>query len=569
MRRLPALVAALLLPATPPLLLGTAALTGALLISQAPAQAQSAEAVAKVAQAITVRIEGATQGSGVLVKRDGNRYTVLTVWHVVSGQSSGEELAIFTPDGQQHQAQPGSIKHLGDVDMAVLSFSTANSYQLAKVGAVKSVSSGDQVLVAGFPGGINSKLKYDNGKLVANAAVGIDQGYQLLYTNETVSGMSGGVVLKSDGTLIGLHGRGERDEKKSINYSSTVKTGTNQGVPISYYSLFEAGAPVVASATLATTADDYLAQARSLLGKKGNEQKVISLATQVLVTRQSADAYFYRAYTKSGLGDKQGAIADYNQAIVINPRYNGAYINRGNTKSFLGDNQGAILDYDRAIAINPQSAQAYYNRGIVKYGIGSSQAAMADYDRAITLNPQYAEAYVNRGNIKSELGDNQGAISDFSQAILADQEYVVAYYNRGNVKSNLGDKKSAIIDYKQAITINPSFADAYYGLGSARLDLGDNLIAIDDFTKAISINPKNAIFWKYRGLAKYSLGDGPGAATDITTSIAINPKDAAAWALRGLARYLSGNNPGACNDFKKATSLGYSDTSDLILKICP
>ena len=110
MRRLPALVAALLLPAAHPMLLGTAVFTGALLVAQATAQGQSAEAVAKIAEAITVRIEGATQRSGVLVKRDGNRYTVLTAWHVVSGQRPGEELDIFTPDGQRHKLESGSIK---------------------------------------------------------------------------------------------------------------------------------------------------------------------------------------------------------------------------------------------------------------------------------------------------------------------------------------------------------------------------------------------------------------------------------------------------------------------------
>jgi len=126
MRRLPALVAALLLPAAQPLLLGTALSTASLLVSEAPAQAQSQEAVGKVAEAITVRIEGATQGSGVLVKRDGNRYTVLTAWHVVSGQRPGEELDIYTPDGQRHQLEQGSIKRLRQVDMAVLTFLQLN-----------------------------------------------------------------------------------------------------------------------------------------------------------------------------------------------------------------------------------------------------------------------------------------------------------------------------------------------------------------------------------------------------------------------------------------------------------
>ena len=77
-----------LLPLGQPLLLGTLGITTAttaVVLQQAPVVAQDASAVARVAKAITVRIEGATQGSGVLVKREGNRYTVLTAWHVVSG----------------------------------------------------------------------------------------------------------------------------------------------------------------------------------------------------------------------------------------------------------------------------------------------------------------------------------------------------------------------------------------------------------------------------------------------------------------------------------------------------
>ena len=58
MRRLPALVAALLLPVAPPLLLGQAVSTGAVLLAQTPAQAQTAGTVAKVAEAITVRVKG-------------------------------------------------------------------------------------------------------------------------------------------------------------------------------------------------------------------------------------------------------------------------------------------------------------------------------------------------------------------------------------------------------------------------------------------------------------------------------------------------------------------------------
>lgn len=324
-----------------------------------------------------MRIEGATQGSGVLVKRDGNRYTVLTAWHVVSEQKLGEELDIYTPDGQRHQLEQGSIKRLGELDMAVLTFTSSGSYDLARVGDVKSVSSGSGIYVAGFPlptSAVPTRLwRFLDGKLIANATVPIPNGYQLLYSNPTLPGMSGGAVMNAQGQLVGIHGQGETDSKMSEQQGLAVKTGTNQAVSIGYYSQYSIGAAVVASSDQATTADDYLAQAKALLGKKGREQELIRLASQVLATKQSEDAYFHRAVAKSGLGDMQAAIADYSQAIAINPQDAISYYNRANVKSDLGDKEGAVADYSQAIAFNPQDASVYHNRGNTKLALGDNQ----------------------------------------------------------------------------------------------------------------------------------------------------------------------------------------------------
>jgi len=594
MRRLPALLAALLLPAAQPLLWGTALSTASLLVSEAPAQAQSQEAVGKIAQAITVKIEGATLGSGVLVKRDGNRYTVLTAWHVVSGQRPGEELDIYTPDGQRHQLEQGSIRRLGQVDMAVLTFSSSTAYEVARVGDVKSVAMGSAILVAGFPlpsSAVPTRLlRLIKGDVIANATVAIPDGYQLLYDNQTLPGVSGGALLNAQGELVGIHGKAEKADQVSESSGKAVATGTNQGVPISYYKQYAAGEAVVASTTQATSADDYLAQAKALSGKKGSEQEVIRLSNQVLALRQSAEAYFYRAYAKYDLGDKQGAIADYNQAIAINPQDADAYNNRGAAKSDLGDKQGAIADYNQAIAINPQDAIAYNNRGAAKSDLGDKQGAIADYNQAIAINPQYADAYYNRGNAKSDLGDKQGAIVDYNQAIAINPKLAPAYNNRGNAKSDLGDKQGAIADYTQAITINPQYADAYYnrGLaksalgdkqgaiadsnqviainpqfanayinrGNAKSALGDKQGAIADYNQAIAINPQNANAYVSRGNAKQALGDKQGAIADYNQAIAINPQNANAYVSRGNAKQALGNNQGACADVKKAVSLG-------------
>ena len=602
-RRSTALTAAALslLPIGQPLILGTVGITTAttaVLFQQSPANAKDALAVAKIAKAITVRIEGATQGSGVLVKKEGNRYTVLTAWHVVSGNRPGEEVAIIAPDGKEHQLENGSIERLGEVDMAVLTFSSPGAYEVASIGDIKKVKHDQPIYVAGFPLNNSQNLRYEKGEVVANADVGIDQGYQLLYDNKTESGMSGGVLLNADGELVGLHGRGEKNEKESTVREMTMKTGINQGVPITYYNLFSSGDPVVIAKTTASTAGDYLAQAKASQSKRGREQTVIKLTTQALRLRSSIKGYFLRAYAKHDIKDYQGAIADYskaieinpqdvlaynnrgnsrqksndyqgafddhNKAIAINPKFAPGYLNRGNTKQELKDFLGAITDYNKAIEINAQYVLAYSNRGNAKTELGDHQGGIADFNKAIEINPQFADAYSNRGISKSDLGDKQGAISDYNKAIGIDPQHPVAYSNRGIAKRHLGDAQGAIVDYNKAITINAQDAPAYNNRGYAKHTLKDYQGAILDYNKAIKINPKFATAYNNRGWSKYLQGDFKNALEDANKALAITPNYGAALDTRGLAKHALGQDRSACKDLKRASFLGYQGASQYL-----
>ena len=136
--RLTALTTAVaLLPLGQPVLLRTFTVsTGAILLSASKAQAKDASEIANIAEAITVRIEGATQGSGVLVKKEGNRYTVLTSWHVVKDNRIGQEVGIITPDDKEHLWESESLQRLGEVDMALITFTSKRNYKLAKIGDI-------------------------------------------------------------------------------------------------------------------------------------------------------------------------------------------------------------------------------------------------------------------------------------------------------------------------------------------------------------------------------------------------------------------------------------------------
>ena len=465
------------------------------LVQPQVAFALSSGEVAKMAKQITVLIDSKSPGSGVIVKRSGNTYTVLTAGHVVAGKNKAE---IVTPDGQRYQLNYSTVKPLPGVDLATFQFTSSNNYPVAKIGDSDQSPEGTIAYVAGFPkakaASISSSIyNFTDGKITANASRPLKDGYALVYSNITLPGMSGGPVFNEQGELIGVHGKGDVSEAEiatsKINPEvAYIKSGFNLGIPINTF--------------------------LRLSAKSGVDVGVTPPPERV-ATAPKADDFFIQGVDKQNKGDNQGAIIAYNEAIRLNPNLAEAYNNRGIVRKELGDKPGAIADYNQAIKFNPNLALAYYNRGIVRKELGDKPGAIDDYNLAIKFNPNYAEPYYNRGIVRKDLGDKQGAIDDFNQAIKINPNDADAYYNRGIVRKELGDKQGAIDDYTLAIKFNPNYADAYNNRGNARSALGDKQGAITDFNQAININPKLAEPYYNRGNARLALGDKQGAISDL------------------------------------------------------
>ncbi|MFM6252962.1 MAG: trypsin-like peptidase domain-containing protein, partial [Dolichospermum sp.] len=111
---------------------------------------------------------------------------------------------------------------------------------------------GQKVFVSGFPGNkqqnqnkphriltagilsqpelirLNTYVSFNNQSSII--PVGISDGYDLLYSNITKDGMSGGAVLDTQGRLIGIHGTVEGEE--SLDFDGEINLGRSSGIPI-------------------------------------------------------------------------------------------------------------------------------------------------------------------------------------------------------------------------------------------------------------------------------------------------------------------------------------------------
>jgi S1-C subfamily serine protease len=233
------------------LLAGTA-ITSAIVITLPPnAQALTGTQVNEVARAVTVLIvgqKGNTQGhgSGVIIAKDGNTYYALTNVHVMNGL---DKALLVAPDKEVYEISLNKVKFLPDVDLALVEFTSDKNYQVATLANSELSSEGQDVFVSGWPApGHSGQLirQFTDGRISGFLTEPV-YGYQMIYTNVTRQGMSGGPVFDAGGRVIAIHGRGDTEDARRLagsegmspeaaaRVASLIKPGFNYAIPINTY----------------------------------------------------------------------------------------------------------------------------------------------------------------------------------------------------------------------------------------------------------------------------------------------------------------------------------------------
>lgn len=190
----------------------------------------SSEDIYATARKTTILIQGQNPGSGVIISKKANTYYILTAKHVVE---TPDEYTIVAPDNKQYEIDYSKVKKLRGVDLAILEFNSDQNYQIADLGDSDQVRAGSSIYVSGWPAPGTAITKSTH--LVTEGKLSGFQedsdGYELLYSNSTAPGMSGGAVINNQGKVVGIHGRAEGNDLSG-------KVGINLGIPVKLFLKF-------------------------------------------------------------------------------------------------------------------------------------------------------------------------------------------------------------------------------------------------------------------------------------------------------------------------------------------
>jgi tetratricopeptide (TPR) repeat protein/S1-C subfamily serine protease len=547
-------------------------------IAEVPLTGWLGELEAKAKQ-ITVRIDSSSgaNGSGIIIAKEGDIYTVLTAAHVVCkppdkvGPCEPNTYKILTVDGKQYPVEPSTIKLEEGVDLAVVKFTSRENYQVATL-ANYPIKDDEYMFTAGYPrlgekspwrftlGQIYSKERgllattqsdfNNNSSSTAQSAVSLTGGYELVYSSITFGGMSGGPVLDSQGRVIGIHGKTEGEAAIDNNSSSqeTIQLGNSLGIPVSTF------------LALATRLNTQAQKVETTPTPELNQQKVRSIKTAILSVDVSqgnttASAWLERGNQLWRLRRYPEAIQAFEAAIKQKPKFiHLAYFGKGLALAWSKKRPEAITALEQAVKSQPDSFPAWYGLSIGYRESNQLDKALAAINKAIQLQPNNPNVYAQKWAVLISLKRYREAAAAINKAIELSPR-AVFYLGRGLVRFQSGDKPGAIDDFNLAIKFNPNLAEAYLGRGLVRFQSEDKQGAIDDFNLAIKINPKYAEAYFGRGGVRYELGDKPGAIDDFNQAIKFNPNFAEAYVGRGGVYYELGDKQKAREDLQRAAQL--------------
>ncbi|NJO65328.1 MAG: tetratricopeptide repeat protein [Richelia sp. RM2_1_2] len=546
------------------------------------------------AKQFTVRIDSSsgTNGSGVIIAKSGDTYTVLTAAHVLceseNGVNSCPSYEVMTDDGEKYSVEKNTIQTKEGVDLGILKFKSQRNYQVATL-ADYNPNTGDYIFTVGYPKlgnespwRFSSGLIFDketgllytresdfqsnsDGKLQTASQIltSLTGGYELVYTSITYGGMSGGAVLDSQGRVIGIHGRSEGEEASDekigdcgVNSGCKVQIGYSLGIPISTFlgQKFDVQVQKVKK----TPAQQLTAQQ-----KKSIQEAVLS--ADFIKGNAKASQWLERGNQLWRLRRYEEAVKAFDQAIKQQPKSNFihlAYYGKGLALGAQGKHQDSvtITAFEQAVKLKPGFVAGWTVLSAAYRELNQSEKALLANDKAIQLQPKNPNLYNQKFLVLNRLQRYIEAETAINKAIEIAPR-AAFYFNRSLLYYEQKKWELALDDYNKAIQINSNDAKIYNNRGVLYDKQEKWELALADYNKTIQINPNLAQAYYNRGNIYSEQRKWKLALADYNKAIQINPNYANAYNNRGNLYYEQKKWELALSDFKKTIQINPNNAS--------
>ena len=538
------------------------------------AQAQSELSLQELkqqAQDFTVKINPTGEwGSGVIVGQNGNTYYVLTASHVVNKVNEGEELLLETFDGEKYDVDVAKREFLpNNLDLALIQFESDRQYASATISkhdyslyehrdyqndaAEDADESKQHVFISGWPLNIDAweicqgqqpakacqQAVFSPGFLFDDSATAISQpsvanpdddfgGYELIYTNLTYPGMSGGAVLDTQGRLIGIHGRADgrkigREDEVLSRYLDEVdknevaiKIGLNLGLPIESFLSSPSGLAIASHLQVEDTAP-------TIIELTDTE----SIEAPLLVTDKENPYHWIEQGNRLWrVGEPSKARGSFDQAIALKEDLYLAWFAKGFTLGFDGQYDRALEACERAVELNVVPNEVKYESYRCQAGalqqLNRPEEALTALNRALEVNSSNPADTMLKGELNFALGNYDLALESLNTAVTM-TDSALLYNNRALVQLELGEFEEALADVEQAIAVDANFAPAYRNQGLIFEMMERNEESLVAYDRALELNPNDYNTWTNKGFALYKLQQIDEAKQAFEKALEINP----------------------------------------------
>jgi tetratricopeptide (TPR) repeat protein len=577
-------------------------------------QALTSEQIHNIAQLVTFKIKASSdgspenEGSGVIISKQGNHYTIATNAHVVCNnpnpiQSCDKhtKYTVIAPDQQIYPIDSSAIKLLPNLDLAIIQFESKQDYRVAELGNSDALQINDPIYTAGFPT-IARGFSFSHGTIIANVTkrlINDKGGYTVIYDASTNKGMSGGGVFNQQGQIIAIHGQGDRYKENTLitarEYESrreydfrqdfsidfngrsltSQKTGVNRGIPVKYLkeekSFVATNSDNNTSKVIPSTADEWFVIALnkaidpSLENLVKDTQEAIKACDKSIAMNSSYFMAYYirgRLFERLNIHDK--ARNDYSAINKLLATSALQYIARSDAKirveiasrKSVFDTSSAFFDINEAIKLDSKYATAYSLRALIYSLQKNTSLAIKDLDQAINLDPFNETNFLVRALAKNNSSDLLGATADINQAVKireanSEDVSVYRYYLRLiNRRQDIsGNNVGNIQDF-----IKPNSLTPYLIAASNKRSNGDIQGALQEYDKAIQYFPTAWNFVYRGGLKEQELKDYRGAEADFTSAINLRPNEPYFYMFRGIVRNKLMNKKEAFKDLQQAAA---------------